>query len=100
MIQEVTIMSGRLQVILTGSLFAEDAKAIQAAFCRYIGKGHKTISIDLAGVDYIDCTGLGMLLSINKNALEMGGRLEIKGLQGMAKDLIELTQLDKVFTIV
>ena len=65
----------------------------------YIEKEHKNFIIDFAGVDYIDSSGLGMLVAIRKRALENGGSIVIKGLHGLIKDLFVLTRLDKVFEI-
>ena len=62
-------------------------------------KGHKTFIIDLGGVDYIDSSGLGTLVSIQKQALQHGGGVTLKGIHGLVKDVFELTRLDKVFKI-
>ena len=99
MIQEVTITTEQLQVVWSGSFRAEDTKVIQESLIGYIARGHKLISIDLSGMDYIDGIGLGILVSISKEATKKGGHLEIKGQQGMVKDLLEMTQLDKVLDI-
>ena len=99
MIQEVKVMPGRLQVIFSGSLHAEDAKLIKESLFGYVDEGHKVIAINLSGVDYIDGTGLEMLRSVNSRAVEKGGRIEIKALQGMVKDILELTGLSKVLDI-
>ena len=65
----------------------------------YIEKGHKNITINLGGVDYIDSSGLGTLVVIQKRALQNGGSVVIKGLRSLVKDLFVLTRLDKVFEI-
>ena len=100
MIQEVTVTPKQLQVVLSGSIYVEEAKAIRESLIGYIDRGHQSISMDLSKVDYIDGTGLGTLVSINKRAMEKGGNVKIKGLQGIVKDLFELTRLNKVFEII
>ena len=97
MIQEVTVTPKLLQVVLSGSIYVEDAKAIRESLIGYICQGNPLISIDLSDVDYIDCSGLGTLVFVNKQAQLKGGRVEIKGLRGSVKELFELTRLNKVF---
>jgi anti-sigma B factor antagonist len=99
MIQVVTVTPLKLQVAFSGSIYVEEAKAIGESLNGYINKGYQSISIDLSGVDYIDGTGLGALVSIHARVRGKGGNVEIKGLHGITKELFELTQLNKVFDI-
>ena len=55
--------------------------------------------LDLEKVDYIDSSGLGVLVAINKRTLQNRGKLIIKGINGLVKELFELTRLTKVFEI-
>ena len=54
---------------------------------------------ELEGVDYIDSSGLGTLVAIQKQALQHSGGVTLKGIHGLVKDLFELTRLNKVFDI-
>ena len=45
-----------------------------------IDKGHKPLLIDLLHVDYIDGTGLGMLVAIQNQARQRGGIVQPQGL--------------------
>lgn len=99
MIQEITVEESQVFVNLSGSLYVEEAAQLRAGLIGYIEKGHKAFVIDLGGVDYIDSSGLGMLVAIQKKALQNGGGVVIKGLHGLVKELFELTRLNKVFDI-
>ena len=77
----------------------EEAAALRETLLGYIEKGHNTFLIDLESVDYIDSSGLGTLVSIQKQALQHGGGVTLKGIHGLVKDVFELTRLDKVFKI-
>ena len=55
--------------------------------------------LDLSHVDYINSTGLGMLVSIQKQARKCGGSIQFKGIQGLVKEVFELTRLINVFEI-
>ncbi len=99
MIQEITVTDSNVLVSLSGSIYVEEAAQIRESLIGYIEKGHKTFLIDLGEVDYIDSSGLGTLVAIQKRALQNGGSVVIKGLKGLVKDLFELTRLTKVFEI-
>lgn len=99
MIQVVTVTPGQLQVAFSGNIYVEEAKAIRESLNGYIDRGYQSISIDLSGVDNIDGTGLGALVSIHARAKGKGGYVVIKGLHGSIKELFELTRLNQVFDI-
>ena len=99
MIQEITVIDNQVQVNLSGSIYVEEAAQLRESLIGYIEKGHKSFIIDLGNVDYIDSSGLGTLVAIQKRALQNGGSVIIKNLKGLVKDLFELTRLTKVFEI-
>lgn len=57
------------------------------------------ILIDLSAVDFIDSSGLGMLVTCLRSARKAGGTLKITSLQDNPKNLFEITRLDRVFEI-
>ena len=99
MIQDITVIENQVLVILTGSIYVEEAAHLRERLLGYIDKGHKTFIIDFGGVDYIDSSGLGTLITLKKRTLQNGGNVVIKGLHGKVKDLFQLTQVYKVFEI-
>lgn len=99
MIQEVKVVNGQVFVSLTGSMYVEEAAILRKKLISYHEAGHKVFFIDLSAVDYIDSSGLGVLVGIHKRALESGGSVTISGLTGTVKKLFELTRLTKVFDI-
>ena len=65
----------------------------------HIDKGHNRFVVNLSNVDYIDSSGLGVLVAIHKRSLQHGGSVAISGLKGTVKELFELTRLNKVFEV-
>ncbi len=98
-IHRAEITDTQVQVFLTGSIYSEEARQIQEKALRFIEHGHKTFSFDLSEVDYIDSSGLGVFVSINKQALKKGGSMKISGTQGLVKEIFEMTRLTKVLGI-
>lgn len=97
--QKTTVFDNQVLVTLSGSIYVEDAARLRESLVDYVGKGHKNFVIAFEGVDYIDSSGLGALVAIQKQALQKGGGVIITGIRGMVKDLFELTRLTKVFEI-
>lgn len=86
-------------VKISGSIYVEEAAQVRENLIGYIGKGYKDFIVDLGGVDYIDSSFLGTLITMQKRGLQNGGSVVIKGIHGPVNDLFVLTRLDKVFEI-
>ncbi|PRO65894.1 STAS domain-containing protein [Alkalicoccus urumqiensis] len=55
--------------------------------------------VDLAGVDYIDSTGLGIFIGALKTAEKSGSSLVLTGLNDRVRRLFEITGLHEVIQI-
>lgn len=86
-------------VVLTGSIYVDDAKLLREKLTALIEKGQTELNIDMEKVDYIDSTGLGMLISMKKLAMKSGGNVCVSGVQGLVREVFELTRVNKVFGI-
>ncbi|HWR41623.1 STAS domain-containing protein [Sporomusa sp.] len=99
MLQEFTVVNNEVHVTLSGSIYVEEATAIREKLIEYIDKGFRQFVITMQNVDYIDSSGLGVLVAVQKRAVQNGGGVAIKGIRGIVKELFELTRLTKVFEI-
>ncbi len=63
------------------------------------GKGQKKILLNLAGLTYIDSSGIGELVSAYATLANQGGRLKLLNLTDRVKDLLLLTKLYTVFEV-
>lgn len=99
MIQKISIAENYVSVDLSGSIYVEDAVQLRESMLVYISRGHMDFVVNVGAVDYIDSSGLGTLVAIQKRVLQNGGSVVIKDLQGLVKELFELTRLNKVFEI-
>lgn len=98
--QEYLLEKDQVRVILKGSMHVEDAGILRGKLLEIIDQGQKNFLVDMSNLDYIDSTGLGVLVTIHKRALQKNGTVTIKGLKGAVQDLFDLTRLNKVFTII
>ena len=97
---EIKEVHGQVVVTLSGKIYVEDAAAIRENLLQYINQGHKNFLISLEQVNYIDSSGLGVLVAVQKRALENGGQVVLSGLHGAVRELFELTRLTRVFDII
>ena len=91
---DVTVldMSGKITI-------GEGSVALRTAIRRLLEEGKKRILLNLAGVGYIDSSGIGELVSsftaINKD----GGKLKLLNLTQKLQDLLTITKLLTVFDV-
>ncbi|HSV82798.1 MAG TPA: STAS domain-containing protein [Ramlibacter sp.] len=79
-------------------LDAAVAPGFKQAVVRVIEGGDKRLVLDLAGVEFLDSSGLGAMVSILK-ALGTQGAVAVCNVKGAVLSLFQLTRMDKVFTI-
>ena len=93
------IVDNRIHIILQGTIYVEDAKEMTEKLVALIEAGQTRLLIDLSQVEYIDSSGLGMLIRIQKIAVRNGGNVVLKGVQGLVRELFEMTRLTALFHI-
>jgi anti-sigma B factor antagonist len=84
---------------LSGRIDATCSEQLKDAVSAMIDAQKIKILIDLNAVDFIDSSGLGILVACLRSAIKAGGRLKITSLQNSPKKLFEVTRLDRVFDI-
>jgi anti-sigma B factor antagonist len=94
-----TVTRGEVTVIvLTGNLMGgPDASALNATLHELVDAGTRRVVLDLAGVQFMNSSGLGLLIggaSLLKNA---GGALKIAGASEKILTLIRITKLGGIF---
>ena len=59
----------------------------------------RDIEINFRQVDYLDSSALGMLLLLREKAEAAGKNVALVGLQGMVKQVLEIANFGKLFTV-
>jgi anti-sigma B factor antagonist len=93
-IGDVTVidMNGRITL-------GEGSSLLRDLVRENLGKGRKKIVMNLAGVNYIDSTGLGELVSGYRLVKSEGGELKLLNLNKKVTNLLQITKLYTVFDI-
>ena len=93
-------MSGVPVLDLKGRItLGEGSVQIRDAIRDLIGKGQKSILLNLGEVNYIDSSGLGELVGAYTTAKNRGTELKLLKLTRKVHDLLQLTKLYTVFDI-
>lgn len=77
----------------------EGSVALRNAIRRLLGDGKNKILMNLAGVGYIDSSGIGELVSSFTAVNKEGGTLKLLNLTQKIQDLLAITKLLTVFDV-
>tara|TARA_Y100001935_G_C16903398_1_gene312819 strand:+ start:35 stop:349 length:315 start_codon:yes stop_codon:yes gene_type:complete len=83
---------------INGEIDMATGPELRQRIVQYVQEGHVHIVIDLTDVDFIDSTGLGVLIGGLKRTRSHGGDLQCIGLSESLKEMFKLTGLDAVLT--
>lgn len=95
----IKVSGNHATIFLNDKIYVGDASLLRDDLLEIIDQGVVDLKMDLSGLTYIDSSGLGTLVTINKRAKEKNGRLVLTCAQGLPLELIKRTRLDKVFII-
>jgi anti-sigma B factor antagonist len=73
--------------------------AVRSAIKRLLEEGKKKVLLNLAGVGYVDSSGIGELVSSYTSINNAGGQLKLLRLTQKIKDLLTITKLLTVFDV-
>jgi anti-sigma B factor antagonist len=83
---------------LVGRLNMASAAHLREAVTSIVDSGRTRVAIDMSGVDFLDSSGLGAIISALKTTRQAGGDLRIAAPSWQAKLVLQLTNLDRVLT--
>jgi anti-sigma B factor antagonist len=86
-------------VELFGSLDMAAAPRVRLEVHALLHAGHRRLVLDLRGVDFLDSTGLGLIVALRKRARTLDGELEIVVDSPRVRRVFEITDLHKAFTL-
>ncbi len=75
----------------------EGSVSVRTAVRRLLEEGKKKILLNLAGVSYVDSSGIGELVSSFTTINREGGQLKLLNLTQKIQDLLAITKLLTVF---
>lgn len=89
---------GPFQVIeVGGEVDVYTAPKLRESIVNAVDKGHTRLIVDVEQVDFLDSTGLGVLVGSLKRVRAEGGSLDIVCTHERILKIFDITGLDKVF---
>ena len=80
-----------------GQLIVGNRQLLKEQVLDQLERGDPKIILDFSKTDYIDSSGLGVLVTLSKKIREQGGQLSLASLSEDLRTLFELTKLDTLF---
>lgn len=75
------------------------AQSLKEEVAQYLTKANTKLILDLEGIEYVDSSGFGALLSILRNAKNNDSQFKICNISPDVMELVKLLQLHNVFDI-
>jgi anti-sigma B factor antagonist len=92
-------MNTDIVIDIPKSFVVEDAAKFRIQINKLIENGGKNFMLDFSKCEFIDSTGLGVIVAAYKKCIECGGNIKLKSLNDDVRKLFKLTRLDKVLEI-
>ena len=80
-----------------GHLVIRNRRELERHVLDELERGARRFRIDFGHAAYVDSSGLGALVSLNKRVRERKGELRLTNLNAELRQLFELTRLDTLF---
>ena len=93
-VARITILDIHGRIVL-----GDEIGALRDAVRAFVAAGKKKIILNLAGVDYIDSSGVGELVGSFTTVRNAGGELKLLNLTQKVHDVLYVTKLYTVFDI-
>lgn len=90
---------GRAVVRLKGRFDFNAHREFREAVDQALRESVPQVEVDLAGVDYLDSSALGMLLMLRDKARGAGKTVALANCRGAVKQVIEIANFGKLFAI-
>jgi len=87
-------------IVVSGELDLASAPALEEELTRAVTNGADPVIVDLRELEFIDSTGLGLLIKANRKAEAAGRRFAIVRGQSQVQRLLGVTGIEQRLTLV
>jgi anti-sigma B factor antagonist len=86
-------------VSVSGEIDVHSGPSLRDHLLTALAQGEHDLVVDLAGVSFLDSSGLGVLVTAHKRARAAGGLLRLASCQPAIATIFQITALDRAFAI-
>lgn len=87
------------ELAIRGEVDVSTSAALREELYGIVDSGARRVVVDCSEMDFIDSSGLGVLVGALKRVREKDGELVLRSLNPSARKVFEITGLTKLFTI-
>jgi|SRR5215467_6982089 anti-anti-sigma factor len=92
--------SGWAVITIAGRLaLGGETEKLNAAVAALLQKDQKRVVLDITGLDYVDSSGVGMLVSCLTNVKKAGGELKVVGASPRIRRIFNMTGVDNLMSM-
>ena len=95
----VTVADGAATVRVKGELDCYTAPQLRSALMTLVEDGARHVTVDIGDVDFVDSTGLSVLVGGMKRLRDRGGGMVVKSPTDATRKLFEITGLNTVIDV-
>ncbi|MFQ5430151.1 MAG: STAS domain-containing protein [Phycisphaerae bacterium] len=98
-VKDVRTRPGGTVVVLGGDVDLHHSPALHAALVDVTRERPQRLILNLSGVPYMDSSGVGTLVEVFRRVSAYKGKMVLCGLTSRVRSVLEITKLDRFFTI-
>ncbi|MBY8882140.1 STAS domain-containing protein [Actinacidiphila acidipaludis] len=87
----LTEAAGRARAAVAGEIDLDCAPLLERVLRESLRGAPGGLDVDLLGVDFLDCSGLNVLLRVRADAVEAGLSMKVTGMSPVVRRVLELT---------
>jgi anti-sigma B factor antagonist len=92
--------SGVAVIVISGRLaLGGETEKLEAAVTKLIGQQHKSIILDISTLDYVDSSGVGMLVSCLTTTRKSGGEMKVAGANPRIRRIFTMTGVETMMPL-
>jgi anti-sigma B factor antagonist len=99
MLNEYSAAPGRTVIAVSGEIDVYTAPRLRETLVSLVDAGNYRLIVDMEGVEFLDSTGLGVLVGGLKRVRAFDGGIDLVCTQGRILRIFRITGLSKVFNI-
>jgi len=96
---KITNESGKMLATVDGRIDTTTADKFQKEIAPLMQGDNPDIEMDCSGLEYTSSQGLRLFLILQKSVMARHGKLVLKGMQPMVKEVFDITGFSNIFTI-
>ena len=89
--------NGKITIVdLTGHLTSFESVGLHDTISNLVRQGRKRIILNLSGLEYLDSSGIGLLVRNYMTVIKAGGEMKVVGLTSRVEEILKITKLSQV----